>query len=128
MITGASTATTGAQLFRGAMEGVALSYQRIADAAAHHRATRQRILASGRVTQDLPSWLQVLADVLGTPVEPVTLKRATLHGTALHALEVLAPDIAASPGPDRGRRCTRCPRTATTTATGPSSTTGSTAR
>ena len=55
-------------------------------------ANPQRILASGRVAQDLPSWLQVLADVLGAPVEPVTLKRATLRGTALHAVEVLAPD------------------------------------
>jgi hypothetical protein len=33
---------------------------------------------------------QVVADVLGTPVQPVTVKRATLHGTALHAPEVLA--------------------------------------
>src|SRR5919112_2797056 len=98
VITGASTATTGAQLFRGAMEGVALSYQRIAERL-RTTADPTRILASGRVTQDLPSWLQVLADVLGTPVEPVTLKRATLHGTALHALEVLAPDMPRAPVP-----------------------------
>jgi gluconokinase len=98
VITGASTATTGAQLFRGAMEGVALSYQRIAEQL-RTTADPTRILASGRVTQDLPSWLQVLADVLGTPVEPVTLKRATLHGTALHALEVLAPDMPRAPVP-----------------------------
>jgi gluconokinase len=98
VITGASTATTGAQLFRGAMEGVALSYQRIAGQL-RTTADPTRILASGRVTQDLPSWLQVLADVLGTPVEPVTLKRATLHGTALHALEVLAPDTPRAPVP-----------------------------
>jgi gluconokinase len=32
-------------------------------------------------------------------VEPVTLKRATLHGTALHALEVLAPDVEREPVP-----------------------------
>ena len=91
--TGVSGATTGAQLFRGAMEGVALSYRRIADELRTTAANPQRILASGRVTQDLPSWLQVLADVLAAPVEPVTLKRATLRGTALHALEVLAPDV-----------------------------------
>jgi gluconokinase len=96
---GVSSATTGAQLFRGAMEGVAISYARIADQLRTTAANPQRILASGRVTQDLPSWLQVLADVLGTPVEPVTLKRATLHGTALHALEVLAPDTARAPVP-----------------------------
>jgi gluconokinase len=97
VIAGASTATTGPQLFRGAMEGVALSYQRIADQLRTTTANPKRILASGRVTQDLPSWLHLLADVLGTPVEPVTIKRATLHGTALHALEVLAPNTARAP-------------------------------
>jgi gluconokinase len=35
--------------------------------------------------------------VLGAPVEPVTIKRATLQGTALHALDVLAPDTARAP-------------------------------
>ena len=39
----------------------------------------------------------MLADVLGAPVEPVTGKRTTLHGAALHALEVLAPDTARAP-------------------------------
>ena len=81
------------------MEGVALSYQRIAEQLRTTAANPQRILASGRVTQDLPTWLQVLADVLGAPVEPVTMKRATLHGTALHALEVLAPDTPRAPVP-----------------------------
>jgi gluconokinase len=99
VITGASATTTGAQLFRGAMEGVALSYRRIADQLRTTTADPTRVLASGRVTQDLPSWLQVLADTLGTPVEPVTMKRATLHGTALHALQVLAPDTPRAPVP-----------------------------
>jgi gluconokinase len=99
VIAGATSATTGAHLFRGAMEGVALSYRRIADQLRSTAANPQRILASGRVTQDLPGWLQVLADAMGTPVEPVTMKRATLHGTALHALEVLAPDTERAPVP-----------------------------
>jgi gluconokinase len=79
VIVGASSATTGAVLFRAAMEGVALSYPRILEQLQTTTANPQRILAGGRVTQDLPQWLQVLADVLGTPVEPVTLKRATLQ-------------------------------------------------
>src|SRR3954453_4818437 len=97
VISGVSTATDGPVLFRGAMEGVALSYARIADQLRTVVGDPRRIVASGRVTQDLPSWLQVLADVLGAPVEPSTLKRATLHGTALHALEVLAPDTPRAP-------------------------------
>ncbi|WP_214401593.1 FGGY-family carbohydrate kinase [Pseudonocardia lacus] len=99
VIAGAAAATTGAQLFRGAMEGVALSYARIAEQLRATAADPRRTVASGRVTQDLPGWLQVLADALGTPVEPVTMKRATLHGTALHALEVLAPDTDRAPVP-----------------------------
>ena len=97
VISGVSTATDGAVLFRGAMEGVALSYARIADQLRTAVGDPRRIVASGRVTQDLPSWLQVMADVLGAPVEPVTIKRATLRGTALHALDVLAPDTARAP-------------------------------
>lgn len=92
-LAGVSAATTGPQLFRAAMEGVAITYRRVLDDLNHTAAAPRRIVASGRVTQDLPSWLQIVADVLDAPVEPIALKRATLHGTALHALEVLAPDV-----------------------------------
>ena len=94
---GVSSATTGGMLFRGAMEGVAITYARIADQLQRVAGQPQRILASGRVTQDLPTWLQLLSDVLGAPVIPVTIKRATLRGTALIALEVLAPGVARAP-------------------------------
>ena len=43
---------------------------RIADQLQSVAGQPQRILASGRVTQDLPAWLQILADVLGAPVIP----------------------------------------------------------
>ena len=49
------------------------------------------MIASGRVTNEHPSWLQVLADTLRTPVVPLAMKRATLRGTALIALEVIDP-------------------------------------
>ena len=94
-----SAATTSPLMFRGGMEGVALTYARVATALKATAANPQRILASGRVTQDLPGWLQVVADVLDAVVEPVTIKRATLHGTALHALEVLAPTTPRAPTP-----------------------------
>jgi gluconokinase len=92
-VTGITPATSGSQLARGVLEGVAISYARIADQLRSVSGGDVRILASGRVTQDLPSFLQVLADVLAAPVVPVTIKRATLRGTALLALEVLAPDV-----------------------------------
>jgi len=93
-VTGISPATTGAMIARGTMEGVAISYARIAEQLQRVAGQPQQILASGRVTQDLPSWLQILADVLDAPVVPVTIKRATLRGTAISALQVLAPDVA----------------------------------
>ena len=54
---------------------------------------RRHVLASGRITQDLPGLLQLLADVLGVPVTPVIGKRTTLRGTAIMALDVIAPDV-----------------------------------
>lgn len=91
--TGVSAATSGSQLARGVLEGVAISYARIADQLRSVSDQASTILASGRVAQELPSFLQVLADVLESPVVPVTTKRATLRGTALLALEVLAPEV-----------------------------------
>ena len=88
---GVSAATTAAMLARGAVEGVAISYARIASQLSSAAGPPQHILASGRITQDLPDLLQVLADALGVPVTPVTSKRTTLRGTAIMALDVLAP-------------------------------------
>jgi hypothetical protein len=72
------------------MEGVAISYARIGDQLQSVAGQPQRILASGRVIQDLPAWLQILADALEATVIPVTIKRSKLRGTALIALYVPA--------------------------------------
>ena len=75
-------------LFRGAMEGVAISYARIADQLQLVAGPPQRILASGRVTQDLPALLQMLSDVLQAPVIPVTIK--TLHAAGYRPPSLLS--------------------------------------
>jgi len=93
ILSGVSAATTAAMLFRGTAEGVAVSYARIAEQLHHVAGETRQIVASGRVTQDLPALLQVLADVLQTQVIPVIMKRVTLRGTALVSLDVLAPNI-----------------------------------
>jgi gluconokinase len=93
--------TTPGDLFRGAVEGVVMAYARIAAQLAEVAPHAARILASGRVTDDLPAWLQVLADALGRPVTRVVAQQATLRGTALIALEVLAPEVPRVP-PDLG--------------------------
>ena len=93
VIAGLSGGTSPEAIFRGSAEGIAVSYARVVDELTSVAATSTRIVASGRITQSLPHLLQILADAVGTPVEHVALKRATLRGTALLALESLAPDI-----------------------------------
>ncbi len=94
---GVSAATDADALFRGIVEGVAMTYARVADEL--HPAAPQvlQVAAAGRVSNDQPEWLQVLADVLGRPVTHVTRSRATQRGTALLALDVLAPDVPRAP-------------------------------
>lgn len=94
--TGITAATGPAHLWRGVIDGLALSYARVWEQLAQAGAQPERVVASGSVTTDLPAWLQPLANALGTPVIPLEMKRATLRGTALIALETLAPEAAAS--------------------------------
>jgi gluconokinase len=80
-------------LLRGTVEGVALSYARIAEQLHDVASETRQIVASGRVAQDLPALLQVVADVLQTQVIPVIMKRVNLRGTALISLDVLTPGV-----------------------------------
>ena len=59
----------------------------------YKRQLPERVVASGRVTADHPAWLSVLADALGCDVVPLEMKRATLRGTVLIALEDIAPEV-----------------------------------
>lgn len=88
---GISPAATAAALYRGAMEGVALAYARIAEQLSIVAGPAHRVIASGGVSADLPEWLQIVADVLGAPVEMTAMKRPTLRGTAVLALEAIDP-------------------------------------
>ncbi|MEV4642180.1 gluconokinase [Actinoplanes sp. NPDC049548] len=94
---GVSAATDADALFRGIVEGVAMTYARVADELHPAAPGILEVAAAGRVSNDQPEWLQVLADVLGRPVTHVTRRRATQRGTALLALDVLAPDVERAP-------------------------------
>ncbi|WP_250442626.1 FGGY-family carbohydrate kinase, partial [Actinotalea sp. C106] len=98
-ITGITAATDSAALLRGTVEGIAITYARVVAELGPAAPEAVRMTASGRVSNDHPGWLQILADVLGRPVTHVTLKRSTLRGTALLALDVLAPDVPRAPRP-----------------------------
>jgi gluconokinase len=94
---GVSAATDADTLFRGIIEGVAMTYARVADELRPAAPRVVEVAAAGRVSNDQPEWLQILADVLGRPVTHVTRRRATQRGTALLALDVLAPEIPRAP-------------------------------
>lgn len=93
VFTGVSASTDPTALARGALEGVALTYARVIAAMAEVAGPPRQVRASGRVTQDLPTLVQLLADAVDAPVLPVTIKRSTLHGTALLALQTVAPGV-----------------------------------
>lgn len=93
---GITAASGPAHLWRGTVDGLAISYARIWEQLETAGARPERVIASGSVTTDLPSWLQPLANALEAPVVPLEMKRATLRGTALIAMATLAPEVAAS--------------------------------
>jgi gluconokinase len=97
VLTGVSAAADADTLFRGIVEGVAMTYARVADELGPAAPSVVEVAAAGRVSNDQPEWLQVLADVLGRPVTHVTRRRATQRGTALLALDVLAPGVPRAP-------------------------------
>lgn len=92
-----SAATTPWDLYRGTMEGVAMSYARMLRELVTVVGRPSEILGTGRVALEMPGLLQIIADVTESPVTLVGLKRSTLHGTALTALGVLAPDAERAP-------------------------------
>ncbi len=97
-----SAGTNPEAIFRGSAEGIAVSYARVVDELVKVAGQSNRVVASGRITQSLPHLLQLIADAIGTPVEHVALKRATLRGSALLALETLAPDVPRADPPVAG--------------------------
>ncbi|MDD7585505.1 MAG: gluconokinase [Corynebacterium glucuronolyticum] len=96
---GVTDDTTPLDLWRGIIEGIAISYGRIYEQLDDAGAQPERVIASGRVTTDHPAWLHVLADTLRCNVVPLAMKRATLRGTALIALDIIAPGISRAEPP-----------------------------
>ncbi len=102
VVTGVSAASAPVEVYRGVVEGIALAYARIASQLRQVAPQPERLFAGGSVTSDHPELLQVMADAMRTPVTPVRIKRTTLHGTALLALDHLAPGVRRA-RPERGK-------------------------
>ncbi|GAB4095437.1 gluconokinase [Brachybacterium horti] len=94
-----SASTTAEDLLRGALEGVALSYLRIADQMRELGGEPERIVLSGGMTEAIPSWLHLLADALGSPIEHVAVSRSTMRGAALMAIEETVPGAQVAEAP-----------------------------
>lgn len=101
VLTGVTAASAPVEVYRGVMEGIALSYARIGAQLREVAPQPEKLYAGGSVAADHPELMQIMADAMRTPVTPVTIKRSTLHGTALLALESLAPQVRRA-RPDRG--------------------------
>jgi gluconokinase len=86
--------TTPSGIFRGLLEGIALRLALIADELRGEAPAVERVIASGGGIESVPGWCSILADVLGLPVTASAEGQATLRGTALVALDVVAPDTA----------------------------------
>lgn len=99
-----------AEIYRGALEGIALSYAQLQRQLLAVTAPPRRILAHGEAAEREPALLQLVADALGVPVYPNPVRHETLYGSALVALELAAPTVErarpmANPAlePDAGR-------------------------
>lgn len=111
VLTGVSSASGPRQLWRGAAEGIAVSYQRVFEQLREVSPGIERVIASGGVIGFFPALMQVVAQALGFPVQVVNLKRVTMRGAAAIALSVLQPQhpLASIPQtalrePDAGQR------------------------
>ena len=91
--------TTWEDMLRGAMEGVALSFLRIADQMREAGGEPERIVLSGGMTGAIPGWLHLLADALGAPIDHIAISRSTMRGSAVLALEQAAPGVDVAEGP-----------------------------
>lgn len=101
VVTDVGAGSAPVEVYRGVVEGIALSYARIASQLREVAPQPEKLYCGGSVTTDHPELLQVMADAMRTSVTPVSLKRSTLHGTALLALETVAPGVRRA-RPDRG--------------------------
>lgn len=91
VLTGVSSSTGAVDLWRGAVEGVAISYQRIFEQLRSVAPELDTVIASGGVTQHYPATMEIVTQGLGFPLEVVDVKRVTMRGTAVFALSVLDP-------------------------------------
>jgi gluconokinase len=85
-ILGLTMRTRPIEILRAAMEAIAYRFALIAEAL-EPLAPQATIVASGHALRTSQTWVQILADVLGRPVQVSELAEASTRGAALLALE-----------------------------------------
>lgn len=87
-IHGLTAATKPLDIVRAAMESICYRFALIADPLDSF-APSASVTVSGKVFHAYPCWAQIMADVLGRPVELSAISETTLRGAALLALETI---------------------------------------
>jgi gluconokinase len=85
-ILGLTMQTRPIEILRAAMEAIAYRFALIANAL-EPLTPQATIVASGHALRSSPTWVQILADVLGRPLNVFELPEASIRGAALLALE-----------------------------------------
>jgi gluconokinase len=81
--------TSPADIYRAAIEGIALYLARLAAIVQQAVPEAREIVATGGALLHSPAWLQIMADVLERPVLVSAEAEASSRGAALLALEAL---------------------------------------
>ncbi|HEY6290547.1 MAG TPA: gluconokinase [Terriglobia bacterium] len=100
-VTGMTLNTHPIDMLRAALESVAYRFAAIHDLIAREVPGGKRIIASGGGIIHSPAWVQIMADVLGAPVNASAVPEASSRGAALLALQSLGflADLEAVPVP-----------------------------
>lgn len=98
VISGLTMAQDPVSLVRAAMEAVALRIGLVHQLLSPHLTADHQVIASGGALEASPTWLKIMADVLGRPILLPEISEATSRGVALVVLESLGliDDLAAS--------------------------------
>lgn len=76
-------------LWRGACEGIAVTYARVFHQLLDAAPDIERVVACGGAAKHYPGLIEIVAQALGVPVELAGEEEDTLRGTAIHALREL---------------------------------------
>jgi gluconokinase len=93
LVSGLSFATTPLDIAQAALEGVCYRLAAVIDAIGGVAS----VVATGGALLANPAWVQVLADVLGRPLEVSAVAEASARGAAMLALERLGAQVPPAP-------------------------------